>query len=168
MKDEMYIEVSKLTSRIEAIEKQVIDSQHLRHNEGNHVCDENNCSVVITNVAETTGENIDSKINNLLVGGLKINDIKSVNCQRLPSRQRGKPSVVKVRFRNVSDKVAVLKSKQQLKNTTEYSRVYIRDAKVHAERLIEINFDTMIKELKLDHEYRVSGNGRLLAKADDG
>ena len=116
----MYIEVSKLTTIIEAIEKQAIDSQHLRHSEGNHACDENNCSVVIINMAETTSENIDSKINNLLVGGLKINYIKPVNCQWLPSRQRGTPGVVNLRFRNVSDKVAVLKSKHNWKNQRNF------------------------------------------------
>ena len=68
-----------------------------------------------------------------------------------------------------------MKAKSQLRNTDKYRHVYIRGALSLAERLIELNFKTILRELPHGDDYRVTGNGLVVrndvaeeAGANDG
>ena len=74
------------------------------------------------------------------------------------------PGLVKAEFNSVSEKVAVLRKKRLLKERGDYGNVYIRSAKSHTARLIEINFKTLLKEIPGGSEFYVAGNGRLRRK----
>ncbi len=63
-------------------------------------------------------------------------------------RQRGDtPAAVKVEWSSREDKVSTLRLKQKLKEQSDYKNVFLKSAKSHAERLIEINFKTMLREM---------------------
>ena len=46
----------------------------------------------------------------------------------------------------------------------EYRNAYLRSSKTHTERLIDLNFRTLLCDLPNRRNYRVSGNGRVVSK----
>ncbi len=48
-----------------------------------------------------------------------------------------------------------------LKDSETYKDVYIKSSKSHAERLIELNARTLLRELPQGHNFRVDANGRI-------
>ena len=75
-----------------------------------------------------------------------------------------KPGLVKMEFNTIDDKVAVLRAKQNLSvKGGKYERVYIRSSQTHEERLMRLNFDTLLKEIPaMKDTHRITGNGRLV------
>ena len=55
-------------------------------------------------------------------------------------------------------------AKANLKNTTDYKRVYIENDRSLAARVNESNMFAVLKELGKANEYFVSSNGRILKK----
>ena len=94
-------------------------------------------------------------------------NINVVQVKRIPSRNQ-KPGLVKVAMDSKASKIAVLRAKSLLKDSEKYSKVYLRSSKTHAERLIEINFKKMLDIIPNGSQYRVTGNGRVEEKTEDG
>ena len=58
----------------------------------------------------------------------------------------------------------VLRAKNNLEQHMEFRNVWLRGAKDHVERLIDINFNTVIKIIPAGNGYKVSGSGRIIKK----
>ncbi len=65
--------------------------------------------------------------------------------------------------------VDVLKAKRTLKDKTQYNNLYlyIRSAKSHEERLIDLNFTTLMDHLQVSDVFRFTGSGRLVPQDRD-
>ena len=50
--------------------------------------------------------------------------------------------------------------------SAEFKNIYLKGAQSHAERLIDLNFKTILKEIPDGNKYRVTGNGRIVRKDD--
>ena len=64
-------------------------------------------------------------------------------------------------YHSVGDKVEVLRAKKVLKNKRQYENLYIRSAKSHEERVMELNFKKLMDHLEVSDYFRFSGSGRL-------
>lgn len=92
------------------------------------------------------------RVKSLLSEELRCDPVPEVvDVERLSPRGRG-PGVIKVEFRTEQEKVAVLSHKRSLRDNENYSRVFIHAAKSHAERLINLNFRTLLTELPCGKE----------------
>ncbi len=91
--------------------------------------------------------------------------VSVVRAKRLGGRG-GKPGIVKIQFGSLNEKIGVLKSKRNLKNAREFRRTYLCTSKSHIERLVDLNFRAILKELPGGHGYRITGSGRLVKKDD--
>lgn len=80
---------------------------------------------------------------------------------RVKSRYNDRPAPVKITFRNLNENHCVLRNKINLKNTNDYSKVYLKGCKNHAERLIEINARTLLRQLPDRRICRVDASGRI-------
>ena len=108
------------------------------------------------------GENITEKAEKLVKDGVGLPDVPVVRAMRTPHRE-GRPGVVKIQVRHLEDEKKLLTSKKELKNGTNmYKKVYIRTSKSHLERLIDLNFRTLLQELPNGPAYRVTGSGRVI------
>jgi hypothetical protein len=58
--------------------------------------------------------------------------------------------------------VEALRQKRKLEKYKKHGNIYISGAKSHTERLIELNFRTLLKQLPNGSQLRVAGNGRLI------
>ncbi|XP_078661231.1 uncharacterized protein LOC144905434 [Branchiostoma floridae x Branchiostoma belcheri] len=153
IRDEFDMEIGQLRSRVEAVEAKLGGSSS---KPSNFDPDE---SIIVSGLPYDEGEDVQEKVKELLVDGLNC-DIEAVAVERTKPRGRG-PGVVKVQFRSVREKVAVLREKQKLKNHNAYERVYLRSAKSHTDRLIELNFRTILREIPGGNEYFITGSGRV-------
>ncbi|XP_036072399.1 uncharacterized protein LOC118599991 [Oryzias melastigma] len=127
-------------------------------------------SLVIVGLPQTDGEDLAAKVNELLREGLRCDPVpKLVATERVKPRGL-QPGLVKVELETVQDKVAVLRLKYKLKDHDNYRRVYVSSAKSHAERLMDFNLRTLIREIPTAKNYFLAGNGRLVKRspAEDG
>lgn len=127
-------------------------------------------SVIISGIYCEEGENIMSLVKDLLTKGLQWESPHGVVAAERLRERGGRPGVIKVEFGSVQDKVDVLHKKQRLKSNDKFQKVYIRSAKTHTERLIELNFRTLLDEIPSRRQFYISGNGtvrRRTTGADD-
>ena len=121
-------------------------------------------SIIIVGLAFTDGEIPRERASALLSEGLKCDPVPEiVNAERTTPRGSG-PAVIKVEFRTVQDKIAGLRRKKTLRDNDMFSRVFIHAAKSHTERLINLNFRTLLNELPCGKDYFLTGNGRLVKR----
>ena len=80
-------------------------------------------------------------------------------------RTRGdRPGLVKVELSSVQEKVTVLHRKSNLKDNNSFNKVYVSSAKSHAERLMDLNFRTLIRETAVGKDFYLAANGRMVKR----
>ena len=87
--------------------------------------------------------------------------------KRLPNRSHRGPSLLNISFLNLEEKKYILRNKSLLKNTTGYERIFLRSSQTRMERLLHINFRTMLDKLPLGKGYRLTASGRMVEKNVD-
>ena len=160
VREDVFLELAQVTRRLEAIESKpdfVLPREPF--------CPDN--TVVIANLtAVGTNENevlLMEKINHLLTVGLGLPGIEPVAVTRKASRGRG-PGLVQLELNDIEDKKTVLKAKTNLKNCPEYNNIYVRSAEGHTDRLMRLNFTTLLDHLNITREFRFTGSGRLVPR----
>ena len=119
-------------------------------------------SIIVSNLPEENDEDLKMKINTLIKEGLQIQNLETVNAERLAARY-GQPGLIKAQLQSENAKIQVLRSKKALLTTKDYKGVFLRGAKSHVERLIELNFKTILGEMPNGSNYRVTNSGRLVS-----
>ena len=88
-----------------------------------------------------------------------------VRVMRTPQRQ-GSQGIFKIELGCTQDKVDVLRRKADLKHSQEFSNVYLRSSMSHVERQCQLNFKMLLKEIPGGKDYRLTGSGRIVKKAE--
>ncbi|KAK7925469.1 hypothetical protein WMY93_007779 [Mugilogobius chulae] len=164
MRSNLDLEVSIMSSRMDNIEEK------MSKKDARGKLFDPDVSLVIVGLPQAEGEDLEAKVNELLREGLRCDPVpKLVATERVRPRGR-QPGLVKAEFETVRDKVAVLRLKYKLKDHDNYKRVYVSSAKSHAERLMDFNLRTLLREIPSAKDYYLAGNGRLLKRspAEDG
>lgn len=121
-------------------------------------------SLIVFGLHQTEGENLMAKVKDLLHSGLGCDaSLYPVAVERLQARG-DLPGLVKVQMGSVDEKVWVLRKKSKLRDVESFGNVYVSSAKTHAERLVELNFRTLLRESPAGKNFYVSQNGRLMKK----
>ena len=128
--------------------------------------DDPDLTVIATNVPFSNGENLNRKVADLIRElGEEVSDrVTITGARRLPAKYRNKPGVVKISFRNLDEKILVLRNKRKLAESQAFKRVFLKSSKSHAERLIELNARTLLQALPTGKSYRVDANGRIKSR----
>lgn len=87
--------------------------------------------------------------------------IVAVERMRAQGRNTG---LIRVELETTPEKVAVLRRRFKLKDNESYRRVYVSSAKSHAERLMEFNLRTLLREIPAAKDYYLANNGRLVKR----
>lgn len=64
----------------------------------------------------------------------------------------------------MQEKVSALHRKSKLKDNDRFNKVYASSAKSHAERLVELNFRTLIHETAVGKDFYLTGNERMVKR----
>ena len=121
--------------------------------------------MVATNVPVQANENILQAANHLIESSLRIPALTVVRAMRLKSKNRF-PGLVKIELATESDKISVLHNKQNLADTREYKRVYLRSSKPHSERLADHNFRKLLQHISDGTNFRMTANWRIINKTN--
>ena len=122
-------------------------------------------TVVVTGVRYSDGEDVVQKAQTLIQEGLGM-DTEVINALRTPHRN-DKPGIVKIEFRTKEENIKILQNKGKLQEHQTYQRVYMRSSMSHAERVNQINTQVLLREIGVNHRYRISGNRNLLNRDQD-
>ena len=121
-------------------------------------------SIIISGLLFEDGENLMQRVKTLISDGLKCDPVPMITAvERLVPRGTG-PGVIKVELNTTQEKVAVLRRKRELKDNDTYDKVYIRSAKSHTERLIDLNFRALLDEMPSGKDFFIAGNGRVVRR----
>jgi hypothetical protein len=164
MKTHIDLEIGKLTRKIEELELRVSDIERNQLASSNVQFDPE-VTVVAINLPKSPDENTMEEVADLFNVGLKIRDVEPVRVLRLPSRE-GKPGIVKIELSNREDKIATLRAKTNLRFSQEFRKVFLRTSMSHTDRILQMNFREILKELPNGDTYRIAANGRVLKKDD--
>lgn len=130
--------------------------------------DDSDISIMASGVTYEDGEDLLRKAQDI-INALSNNVSEQVAITRvirIRSRFRDlnrpdRPPLVKICFRNLDEKVLVLRNKMSLKETQNYKTVYLQSTKSHAERLIELNARMLLRQMPGGNNFRVNANGRI-------
>lgn len=157
VRDDLTLEINMLKARVESMELEKSGSGAFN----------DEFSVIIFGLRESSTETQESLHAEIDVIIEKIGCAGSVTkVKRLRSRLPGKPGIVKVQMSSLDEKIAVLRNKRKLSDQHPYAHTYIKASKTHCERLIELNFKEILKELPRGTEFRFTGSGRLVKKTN--
>lgn len=176
--DQVVKEIESLSNRVGEIEKSVLPPPGGQANDNaaingqqmfrpGHV-DDSDMSVIVSGLTFDKDENLLTIAQELIKAidndvSTKVEITKTV---RFTSRVQGKPGLVKVSFRNVGEKILVLRNKMKLKDKEPYKRVYINSCKTRAERLMEYNARSLLRQLPDGRNFRVDASGRIQQRRD--
>ena len=85
---------------------------------------------------------------------------------RRAARERA-PGLVLVELRDLDDKKTELRAKMALRTNYQYKNIYLRSAEGNTDRLIRLNFQTLLNHFHLTSEFRLTESGRLVARDQD-
>lgn len=106
-------------------------------------------NIVIRNLPQSSNERIDTKVNGLFRDGLKLGNITLETAERKETRESiNKPGVVVATLKSVEDNEKVMTAKNKLKNSRQFSRVYINHDQSRDERLFADNFRAILSAVK--------------------
>lgn len=122
-------------------------------------------TVVCIGLGEQVNENIGDRAETLVQHGLGLVNMQVTRAQRLNSRN-GKAGIIKIELKSKEDKLLVLRSKSNLKDTG-YRGVYIRSSMSHTDRIMQQNFQIILNEIPNGEKFRITANGKVVKKDDN-
>ena len=104
---------------------------------------------------ETPTETVYQSEQEMVKSGLYI-----LQASRLRSRD-GKPGLVKIRFGRIDEKINALRFKRNLRDNG-YRGTFIRSSMSHTDRIMQQNFQTILKSIPNGNDFRVAANGKIV------
>lgn len=123
-------------------------------------------NIVIRNLPESHNENAKSKVNAIFRDGLKLSDISVEDAERKQSHSESKPGVIVARMNSKQDKQRVMKEKSRLKDSRQFSKVYINHDQHPSERSVSTNFRKILHAMKSNKNNLMMKGSRVVY--DDG
>lgn len=121
-------------------------------------------NIILRNLPESSRENVTNKVNSVIKDRLKLSNISVVSAERKESKVGRFPGVVVAICRSTEEKRGILSSKKRLKDTKNFSRVYISSDKTLQQRIFESNMRVLAEsvgdnELTGGRIHRTRGDG---------
>jgi hypothetical protein len=132
--------------------------------------DDSDISVIaygVTQEPEETPECLIRKAQNIIdaLGNGVGTNVCIQKVVRFKTRVAGKPGLVKITLSKPDEKVLVLRSKWSLKNSRDYTEVFLQSCRSRAERVIVQNARAVLRQLPDGGKnFRVDGNGRIVPR----
>ena len=160
VRDDLMLEMSQLTRRLEILESRQTD---VEGKEPFHP----DVSVVMANLPklarEETTAQLREAVEKLVQEAMELPGIEVVDVTRRVGHGSS-PGLVIVELCTLDDKKTVLRAKTKLKSNQSFKNVFIRSAEGHTDRLIRLNFNTLLRHFGLTQQFRITGSGRLIPR----
>ena len=113
------------------------------------------------------GEDLEEKANVMMKRGLGLCDVPVVRAKRMRS-YGNRPGVVKIQLQSLEHIKRVLRAKMQLKQSGDFSGVYLNPFHTHTERLMDMNFRTLLAKIPGCENMRMTAHGKLVTRGQQG
>lgn len=151
-------EVGILCARMEKMELKISEKEEKRKSFDPDV------SLIVVGLPHSEGEDLMAKVNELLHVGLGCETALTPAAVERVRARGDRPGLVKVELSSAQEKVSVLRRKSELKDSESFNNVYVYSAKSHAERMMELNFRTLIRETAVGRDFYLATNGRMVKR----
>ena len=152
--------MSQLTRRLELLESRQTDVEGKKPFHPD-------VSVVLANLPklarEETTTQLREAVEKLVQEAMELPGIEVVYVTRRVGHGSS-PGLVIVELCTLDDKKTVLRAKTKLKSNQSFKNVFIRSAEGHTDRLIRLNFNTLLRHFGLTQQFRITGSGRLIPR----
>lgn len=148
-------DIEDIRARLAELEKGQGDESHVPFSP--------DTTIVATGMRYSQDENIKEKAEQFVKDGLGLDDMVVVDAMRTPFRNN-RPGIVKIQFESKTEKERALNQRFELKNSRNYSKVFIRTSMSHIERLIHLNTKTLLEASGAADNYAVLQSGRAVKK----
>ena len=158
VREDLNIEVAKINRRLDVLETRAPPPVHEPFEPG--------VTVVVANLPSSSQEDpnqLMTGVQGLIHQGMGLPGIEIVAVTRRAARGRG-PGLVLVELHDLEDKKTVLRAKRSLREKPEYRNIYVRSAEGHTDRLLRLNFQTLLNHFQLTQQFRFTGSGRLIPR----
>ena len=160
--DDVFLELSRVNSRLESLETMAATPVSPPREPFDP-----DTTVVIANLPALAQQETDTqlleKVQHVVSVGLELPGIEVVAVTRRAGRGNT-PGLVLAEFVSLDDKKTVLRAKQNLRENAAYSNLYIRSAEGHTDRLLRLNFQTLLQHFDLTRQFWITGSGRLVPR----
>ena len=129
--DQLLTTVQSIQARVDDLETRTVQNEGIgtvsRDREVRNPLDDNDLTIVASGLPFIDGEDLIQTARTLIaeLGEEVFQNVHITAATRLPSRLRDKQGLVKISFRNVDEKIRVLRYKMGLNNSESYRSVYI-------------------------------------------
>lgn len=123
-------------------------------------------NIVIRNLPESHSENTKNKVNSLLRDGLRLFDISVEDAERKRSYTDGKPGVIIAKMKNKHEKTRVMKEKSRLKDSRQFTKVFIQHDLHPSQRSVSSNFRRIVHAMKSNANNLSMRGSRILYDRD--
>ena len=170
VREEVSSDLSQITRRLEELESRLVETDPREPFTPD-------VTIIIVNLAPVSANETEAapvgaketetalmdKIHHILAEGLALPDIEPMAVTRLAPRGKG-PGLVLLELGDVEDKITVMNAKQSLRNKDEYKNLDLRTAEGHTDRLMRLNFNTLLSNLHRKREFWFTVSGRLVPR----
>ena len=160
VRDDLTLELAQVTRRLEALERQSPPAAPREPFDPT-------VTVVLANLPALTPEeteaNLLAAVYNIVSTGLELPGIELVNVKRLTGRGTS-PGLVLIECFNTDDKITILRAKAKLREKAQFKNLYMRSAEGHSDRLVRLNFQTILEHMGVSNQFRFTGSGRLVKR----
>ena len=163
LRDYVDLNIGQVISKVDALEKKlnVIEEQQEVKSEYH-----TDTTIVVRGLSYEVDEDLQQKATTMLRRGLCIHDAPVVRAKRMRS-YGNKPGVVMVQFQSLDDKRRVLKEKLKLRGSGDFGSVYLNPSHTHTERIMDMNFRTLLGKIPGCENMRLTAHGKLVTRDED-
>ena len=148
IKDTLTTEIESVKSRLDRIERPPFDPER---------------TLVFTGIKPNGSTSDLSKIQCLLE--MTGEEFNVVNVKRLATQSERGIGLIKCELQSLEEKINILKKKEVMIQAAPGS--WIRSSKSHMERIMTMNFQTILKLIPGGDQYRVTGTGKVEEKPNE-
>ena len=168
-KTEMDMHIHAIGTRIDFLEQKVssleANTTSIQPENQNNPLKNNELCILARGIPYRDHENLNDIVGNLINEIKPVGQVEVTAAERLKARNKDQTPLLKIAFADIDQKIAVLRAKQNLANSNTLNKVRILSSKSHTERLIELNFKTLLNVVPgANEKYRIAGNGKLIEK----
>ena len=154
VKDEFNDKILALEARVASLE-----------DNSRAVPEDKSMNIVIYDMAESEGENVHEKVNNLLSSELKLQNVRVTEAERKAKFEGKDSGVVVAKCKNAEEKQNIMQAKSLLRNSEHHSHIRIYHDKPYWQRQHEANVRLLVKSIGSNKLYL---KGNRVCEKDEG
>ena len=144
VKEQMTSLKAEITERLDAMEDRIAALE--ARLAPNTTADDKSCNFVVYGLTENDEENVVEKVNNLILGQLKIENVRVTEAVRKETYNNG-CGVIVAKCASAEDTKQVMAAKSKLRDAEHYNHVNIAHDKLKWQRQHESNMRLIVKTL---------------------